>query len=137
MRVAVVCFVALVAFGVGCNRPGMVIGRSIPEDWSHKELTEHLAAKGLKARFVVITSGTAFAPPSGFYVFNDRVRDLQDAEAVYKAGGTGVVFCALKKTPQEARDQVGTYEGRGFSNGRFVFGSPDSAALKAIRDCLP
>lgn len=137
----VTCAVAVLAFAglAGCDQMKRAAGSGagVPEDWTHQELTEHINRKGVSARFFVSSTGGGIVPPSGYYVLDAKIKDIRDAEAEYKAGGRGVVTCSLRKTTQEAKDQAGTYSGRGFASGRFVFGSPDPAALEAIRRALP
>ena len=92
------------------------------EQWTHKELLEHLNGQGLKLRAV------PGSPAGPFGVYQDWVPD--DAPLSWRpqaAAGrnqpgwdTPFVRVFLRPTAQDARDGAGP-RGRGFAWGRFRF----------------
>lgn len=131
----------LLAGTVGCGSRGgsgaTGGGSGIPDDWTHKELAEHLAKRGLKYNLCPTRTGSFFGPaaylvPEGSFV----AKDEESARAAYSAGSPDVVYVQLRTSQQDARDQTGLKGDRAFSSGRFLFqGEPKH--LERIRGALP
>lgn len=123
--------VVLVVFS-GCGKSG-----GLPSDWTHRDVAEHFNSKNLGFKFINFASGSGVLPPSGYFVPQaSGINNWQEVEAAIRAGDRDIVFCELRKSPQEAKDTAGTWGERGFSSGRFAFkGDPNQ--LSRIRAALP
>jgi hypothetical protein len=142
MRGAIVCVLMFVA---GCGgvsskkddggKPGETAKGGIPENWTHRELLEHLNKKGLKLRMVPTNLGGAFGVPAHFVNESSGIKDADAADTAFDKNSPDVVYCLLMKTAQEAKDQAGAST-KGFASGRFAF-SGSGAQFEKIRGALP
>lgn len=108
---------------------------AVADEWTHKELLEHLNKKGLKLRAVPTIYKSAYGRPVFFVTESSHVKTDEDAIAAYEKKSGELVYCRLQKTPQEARDEIGV-AGRGFAYGRFIFlGEPP--LYDRVRSALP
>ena len=109
----------------------------IPDSWTHKELAEHLERKGLRYKMIPANRGIAIGPAVYFVREGSPAAVGQkEAEAAESDKSPDVVYCQIRKTVQDAKDQVGIVGENGFSSGRFIFlGNPK--ALDRIRTALP
>lgn len=135
MRCAVLLVCVLAA---GCGKAeGPNAKAGVPDDWTHKELVEHLNKKGLNVRLIPTDFGS-FYGPSAFIVPQDSPyadeKKLADDWREKRAAAT-TAYCTLRKTPQDAKDDAGA-SGRKLAAGRFVF-EADPAELARIKSALP
>lgn len=108
----------------------------IPEDWTHKELVDHLWKQGAKYKLFATHVGS-IAGPAAYLVSTDiYLSEAKMAQDEHRAKSAYVVYCRICKTPQEARDQAGAYGDDAFASGRLLFHAPP-AALEKIRQHLP
>jgi hypothetical protein len=133
---ALLCVLLAVAGCAKRDDGGGIARGGIPDDWTHKELVEHLNGKGLAKKFLPASSGGVLGP-AGYLVPADSNLTAEDVRAAFPhPPAEGLVYCALRRTPQEAKDDAGTAGADAFAAGRFVFRGPP-AELRRIREALP
>lgn len=116
--------------------PGPIAG-GIPEDWTHAELSTHLAKRGANYKMINTHPGPGYGPAVYFVTAGSPLAtDHDEAKKAFHRKSPDVIYCELKASPQSARDDAGSYGDISFAAGRFVFlGTHD--ALAAIRRHLP
>ncbi|VTT96574.1 unnamed protein product [Gemmataceae bacterium] len=108
-----------------------------PDSWTHKELAEHFDRRGLKLKMLPTNRATFFGPAVFFVAEGSpAAAGEKEADRAYGDKSPDVVYCQLRKTTQEARDEAGSKGSDWFASGRFLFHAPPAAAEK-IKAALP
>lgn len=126
-----VALLALLLAVVGCGRENTMkpVGEKrtdaggLPDTWTHRDVSEHLAKKGVKVTVGGVPDGNADHPISVF----------KDAAATEKAGAIVVHLC---KDANAAREQAGSMGDGAFNKGRFAFGLYDVSARDSDKEFL-
>lgn len=118
--VALTVFVAVVVSNSGGSvSDGVTAPPRSADDWSHKELIDHLKSRG--AKFVAVPSKHGLR----MYLFPPQTRNPEHLASVLDAGAPpgNLVYATVDKlgSSQEAKDVAGVSGNNAFSWGRFVF----------------
>lgn len=120
---------------VGPTAPSVWTGRVLDDSWTHKELIAYLDSKGLKYRRYNGTWGTFWGPAVFLVVKDSDVPDDGSSVAHLFLHDPNVIYCQLRKSEQDARDEAGIHLDKAYSAGRFLFrGHP--AELDKIKAAL-
>lgn len=109
----------------------------VPDSWTHKELAEHFDRKGLKYKMITTNRGAFFGPAVYFAADGSPASaGEKEADQAYQDKSADVIYCQIRKTAQEAKDEVGTMGSGAFASGRFVFAGP-AKSLDRLKAAVP
>jgi hypothetical protein len=135
MRLILLAGLAAVLAGCGSGKDKPAKG--IPDDWTHRELIAHLRDQGLKYAVHTTNLGSYHGPAAYFAAEGSpAARDERAASNGFSDRSPDVLYCQLRRSAQETRDQVGLLDDRGFASGRFIF-EGDPKHLERVRAALP
>ncbi|HJZ59991.1 MAG TPA: hypothetical protein VKE74_33925 [Gemmataceae bacterium] len=102
------------------------------DQWTHKELADYLAGRGLQLEWAATHHGALHGPAAYFY--RPGTPEAGTERMDFRTPGT--VYVQKRKSEGDARDEAAVHKENAFAWGRFLFASTDQKLLGEIRQAL-
>jgi hypothetical protein len=110
---------------------------NIPNNWTHRELLDHLKMHGVEYVMFLLEPDTGFGPTALFVVSTSKSAvNQQQAEIGFRLGEPDVVLVHLRHSADESMRVIRGTESHQFLAGRFLFMGKEEQ-LTRIRNALP